>query len=418
MVYVLSKTGQPLMPTEDHRKVRLLLKSGQAKVVQRTPFTIQLFNTTHVYKQDINLGVDAGSKVIGLSATTPKKELFAEEVIIRNDITKLISVRSQHRHSRRNRTIRYRQRRSLNRANSKQKEWISPSVRSKIKYHLKVIDKVYQILPITKLIVETASFDTQKIQHSKIKGIQYQQGPQLGFWNVREYVLFRDNHECQYCHGRSGDNILNVHHIESRQTGGNSPNNLITLCKTCHQQYHNGDIKITCKRLRSMRDASFMSIMKKRLIKILKEKYDNVEETFGYITKYIRINSHLLKTHVIDAKCISKNPLAISTDIIYKAFIVRRHNRKLHQDKIRKGGNRKVVLLPKYVFGFKIFDKVLYKGNIGFIFARRSTGYFDIRNLSGTRICAGASYKKLKLLEKSSTMPIDVIRNVYITGGD
>ena len=42
MVYVLSKNGQPVMPTKNHSKVRLLLKSGKAKVVNRCPFTIQL----------------------------------------------------------------------------------------------------------------------------------------------------------------------------------------------------------------------------------------------------------------------------------------------------------------------------------------------------------------------------------------
>ena len=52
----------------------------------------------------------------------------------------------------------------------------------------------------------------------------------MDFWNVREYVLFRDGHQCQCCKGKSKDPILNVHHIESRMTGGNAPNNLITLC--------------------------------------------------------------------------------------------------------------------------------------------------------------------------------------------
>ena len=42
MVYVLSQHGQPLMPTENHAKVRALLKHGKAKVIQRCPFTIQL----------------------------------------------------------------------------------------------------------------------------------------------------------------------------------------------------------------------------------------------------------------------------------------------------------------------------------------------------------------------------------------
>lgn len=68
-------------------------------------------------------------------------------------------------------------------------------------------------------------------------------GEQLGFWNVREYVFFRDRHTCRCCKGKSKDKILNVHHIESRKTGGDAPNNLITLCESCHKGYHKGDSK-------------------------------------------------------------------------------------------------------------------------------------------------------------------------------
>lgn len=42
MVYVLAQDGAPLMPTKRHGKVRHLLDDGKAKVVKRTPFTIQL----------------------------------------------------------------------------------------------------------------------------------------------------------------------------------------------------------------------------------------------------------------------------------------------------------------------------------------------------------------------------------------
>lgn len=73
MVYVLSKNGQPIMPTENHAKVRLLLKSWKATVVKRTPFTIRLTGTSKTYTQEVTLGVDAGSKHVGLSATTEKK---------------------------------------------------------------------------------------------------------------------------------------------------------------------------------------------------------------------------------------------------------------------------------------------------------------------------------------------------------
>ena len=72
MVYVLSKNGQPIMPTKNHAKVRLLLKSGKAKVVNRCPFTIQLTGVCKTFTQEVSLGVDAGSRHIGLSATTKK----------------------------------------------------------------------------------------------------------------------------------------------------------------------------------------------------------------------------------------------------------------------------------------------------------------------------------------------------------
>lgn len=55
------------------------------------------------------------------------------------------------------------------------------------------------------------------MKNPNISGIDYQNGEQLGFWNVREYVLFRDGHKCSYCKGKSKDLILNIHHIESRK---------------------------------------------------------------------------------------------------------------------------------------------------------------------------------------------------------
>ena len=110
-VFVVNRRNEPLMPCSP-RKSRLLLKQGKAKVVKRTPFTIQLLQTTGETKQDITLGIDAGSKVIGLSATTIKQELYSAEVILRNDIVDLLATRRQNRRSRRAR-LRYRQPRFL-----------------------------------------------------------------------------------------------------------------------------------------------------------------------------------------------------------------------------------------------------------------------------------------------------------------
>ena len=401
MVYILNKDGQPLMPTDRHGKVRRLLKSDKAKVVKRCPFTIQLLYNSTDYTQEISLGIDAGSKHIGVSATTQNRVLYEADVELRNDIVNLLSTRRQNRVNRRSHKTRYRKPRFNNRVSHKKKGWLAPSVRQKINTHLTVVAKVHQILPITRIIVETASFDIQKIKNPDISGAKYQQGEQLDFWNVREYVLFRDGHICQCCKGKSNDRILNVHHIESRKIGGNSPNNLITLCETCHTGYHRGTVKLpkTIHRGMSFRDASFMGIMRWSFYDELKTLYPDVNLTSGYITKSIRIKNNLSKEHYIDARCISGHPLAVSDGTYYYQKKVRCHNRQIHKSTILKGGVRKRNQAPYFVEGFRLFDKVMYEGQECFIFGRRSTGRMDLRLLDGIHINASVSYKKLKLIE-------------------
>ena len=400
MVYVISKNGHPLMPTDRHGKVRRLLKAGKAKVIKRCPFTIQLLYDAANSTQPITLGVDAGSKCIGLSATTDKKELYASEVELRSDIVNLIATKRQYRRSRRSRKTRYRKGRFLNRISSKKEGWITPSVRQKIETHLTVIDKVHKILPITKVIVEVASFDIQKIKNPNIEGAEYQKGEQLGFWNIREYVLFRDGHTCQHCKGKSKDKILNVHHIESRKTGGDAPGNLITLCNECHEKYHKGEIDLKVKRGAKFNDAAFMGIMRWSLYNKLKEIYPDVNITYGYITKNARISHGLEKSHHVDARCISGNLQSKPLGYYFFQKKVRCHNRQIHKATILKGGVRKRNQAEYIVKGFRLFDKVLYQGKECFIFGRRSTGFFDIRMLDGTRVHSSISYKKLNLLEK------------------
>lgn len=209
MVYVLNQNGQPLMPTKNYAKVRVLLKRGKAKVVNKCPFTIQLLYSSTNYTQKVTLGVDSGSKHIGVSATIKDKVLFEADVELRNDIVDLLSTRRELRRSRRNRKTRYRKPRFNNRR--RKDGWLAPSVKQKIDSHLTMVSKVCKILPISNIVVEVASFDIQKIKNPTISGTDYQQGEQLDFWNVREYVLFRDGHICQCCKGKSKDKILNVH---------------------------------------------------------------------------------------------------------------------------------------------------------------------------------------------------------------
>ena len=266
--------------------------------------------------------------------------------------------------------------------------------------------KATGILPVNSITVETASFDIQKIKNPDIAGTGYQQGEQLDFWNVREYVLFRDGHKCQCCKGKSKDPVLNVHHIESRKTGGNAPNNLITLCETCHKGYHNGTVSLPKNIRRGMKfnDAAFMGIMRWTFFNRVKETYEPlgimVNMTYGYITKNTRIEHNLPKDHFIDARCISGHPDAVSDGTVFYQKKVRCHNRQIHKQKILKGGIRKRNQAPYLVKGFRLFEKVKYHGKQYFIFGRRSSGFFDIRTLDGTKVNKGSvSCKKIRSLD-------------------
>jgi N6-L-threonylcarbamoyladenine synthase len=197
--------------------------------------------------------------------------------------------------------------------------------------------------------------------------------------------------------------VLNVHHIESRKTGGDSPDNLITLCETCHKAYHKGKVNLNFRRGVSYRDAAFMGIMRwafyNRLKEVMPEK--EVRMTYGYLTKNTRIKHGLPKTHAVDARCISGNPLAEPLESCFYQKKVRCHNRQLHKMTIGKGGYRKANQAEKYVFGYQLFDKVkMPTGEEGFVMGRRASGSFDIRKLDGSKLSAGISYKKLKPLEK------------------
>lgn len=421
MVYVQNQMGQPLMPTKDHRKVRLLLDSGAAVVVTRTPFTIRLTTRTKTYVQPVILGVDAGSKKIGLSASTKEEELFAAEVTPRNDVVKKLSTRRQFRRARRHRKTRHRKPRLNNRVRSKHKGWLAPSVEVKIQEHITVIKRVCGLVPVGKVVVETAEFDLQLLKAIEDglpvpQGEDYQKGEMLGHYNVRQYVLWRDNYKCRCCGARGKKVKFHVHHLESRKTGGDAPDNLVTVCENCHRKFHNGAIgpdALKRRKRKSTRDAAFMGIMRKTLLERLRSELPvPIIETKGYITKYTRVEILKLdKTHTNDALAIAQGPKGFGarglksipqSGHIYQIRPVRHHNRQLHKATILPGGVRKTNQAQRYVHGFRLFDKVSCQGRECFVWGRRSKGDFLLKLLDGTRVKDGAGHKRIKLLERST----------------
>ena len=301
MVYVLSVEGKPLMPTKRHGKVRRLLKQHLAKVVKTKPFTIQLLYETTSYTQNITLGIDSGYNYIGFSAVTEKEELICGEVKLRDDISELLKERRMYRRIRRNR-LRYRKRRFDNRISTKKEGWLAPSIKHKLDSHVRFVDYLKKILPITNIVVEVANFDTHKLKNPDVAGEGYQQGEQQDFWNVREYVLYRDNYTCQLCGKKN--TILEVHHIGYwKEDRTDRPGNLITLCTKCHSpSNHKAGGKLYGMEpvQKPLKGATFMSTIRWKLVNTLMCDY-----TYGYITKSKRVSLGLEKTHYNDALCIA-----------------------------------------------------------------------------------------------------------------
>ena len=401
MIYVKNKDGKAIMPSERGGRIGYLLRHGKAHVVSRVPFVVQLDYDSTTYTQDVNLGIDAGSKHIGVSASSEKKEMLAAQVELRSDIVKLLSTRRELRRTRRNRKTRYREVRFDNR--KKKDGRLAPSVEQKIESHLKVIRLVHKLLPITKTTIEVGQFDAQKIKNPDINGDEYQQGEQMGFWNVREYVLARDGHKCVHCKGKSKDPILNVHHLESRKTGGNSPSNLVTLCETCHKAYHRGEFDLKIKRGTILRDAAVMNIMRLAVYERAKAEFGNVHLTYGYITKHTRIENGIAKTHAADAFCIAKNVHARKLDSFFMCRCVPRHTRALHVANPKKGGIRRSAIASHKIGKscFQRFDMVRWKGRECFI-SGSTGGRLVLRDIEGVKMHdkQAVNVKTIKFLKR------------------
>lgn len=383
-VYVISKDGQPLMPTSRFGKVRRLLRDKKAKVVSRCPFTIKLlYEPESLVVQEVVLGQDTGSKHIGTACVANDKVLYQSEVILRDNIKKKMDNRRAFRKNRRHRKTRYRKPRFLNRTNSTRKGRLPPSVRSKVQSHIDEIEFCKKILPISKIVLEVSQFDTHLMKNpslifEKVKRWGYQKGFNYEYSSRREAVLYRDNYTCQCCgkkHVR-----LEVHHIIFRNLGGtDDEKNLITLCEKCHKAVHDGILVLTKRPKKlNLKHATHMSIIRSQLLKI----YPDAVETFGFVTKENRNNLNLQKGHFIDACVIAGGGEKFKlNDIIYQKRRVAKGDYQLTRG-VR--GQQKIPVGK--ILGFRKFDKVKYLNQEYFIKGKMSSGFVTLMNIFNDKI--------------------------------
>ena len=316
-------------------QARRLLKSGEAAVWRRYPFTIILKSAvTKPVTTEYQLCIDPGSKVTGLAIVDINRNIvFAADLEHRGQmIKKSLTVRSGFRRGRRTRKIRYRQPRwqnrkravptlgdngwSMVREGKDGKGWIAPSLMSRVYNIYTWTARLTNLYPITSVTYESVKFDTQLINNPDISGVEYQQGDLWGY-EVKEYLLHKHEHKCAYC-GKK-DMPLQVDHIYPKSHGGsNRVDNLAIACKPCNQRKGNtipdniedDRMRRSVKRVQSgkginMLDMSVVNTIRWKIHDTLKSFGLPVIQGTGGKTKYNRTKSGLPKTHYYDAACVS-----------------------------------------------------------------------------------------------------------------
>ena len=167
--------------------------------------------------------------------------------------------------------------------------------------------------------------------------------------------------------------------VHRNNNGSDNNDNLITLCKDCHDKVHSNEIKLSKGKKKSqLKHATQMNSIRMQLLKMLPE----VEETFGFITKEHRQLLNLPKEHYCDAIAIASegNEVAMKTTILYKKCVA-------DGDYQQTKGIRSEQKIPtNKIQGFRKFDKIRYLGKEYFIKGRMSSGYAILMDINNNTI--------------------------------
>jgi 5-methylcytosine-specific restriction endonuclease McrA len=396
-VFVLSQEGKSLMPTTP-RRARLWLKAKRARVVRQDPFTIRLRFATKAHVQPAKVGVDTGSKDVGIAAITNGEVVFQAEVHLRDDITGNMTQRRQFRRNRRARKTRYREARHDNRR--RPDGWLPPSLHSKAEATVKAVRFIASFLPVGRVTVEVGRFDTQKMQNPDIAHLEYHQGELQGYL-LREYVLAKWQRKCAYCEAREVP--LELEHIVPKSRGGsNRASNLTLACHACNRRKGQqtaaefGFADVQAKARVPLKDAAHVSSLKSRVVQDLQAVFgeSQVSIAYGYETKYKRVQVlDLPKSHTNDAVAIAceisevVKPLEMVHQI---RCLARGHYRRfngLHSEH--------KCWAPRKVRGFKLYELVKAKGDVGYIAGRREKGAFVIKDVASGKKLVEVTPRKL-----------------------
>lgn len=368
-------------------------------MLQKYPMTIQLNYDVKAYEEiEIICGIDIGSVHTGIALVMKCENknipIFKGTIEHRKDVKGLMETRKGYRNYKRNHK-RYRKARFNNRASSKRKGRVTPSILQKKQSVLRVINQFIKYVNISEYYLEDVAIDIRALSDGKkLYKWQYQKSNRLDE-NIRKAVILRDNCKCKEC-GKSNC-VLEVHHIIPRRMNGkNNLGNLITLCSNCHQKTEGKEEKFI-KHYQDMINGNNIrfdyaqhvmqgkTYLRQELLKL-----EKVILTTGGDTANKRIDWNIDKTHSNDAIAI--------TDL-------KTNKEQCNiKDWIIKPMRRKSKAKTDNVLGFKHRDIVEYtykngethRGYVTALYTKLSALNFQ----SPTKHCKKVNAKKCKLIYK------------------
>lgn len=419
-VFVVDTDLHLLNPVHPGR-ARILLSSGKAAVLKRSPFTIVLKTSVEQPTlAPLRLKLDPGSNTTGVALVSDQsgQVVFAADLSHRGHAIKdALQSRRGVRRSRRNRQTRYRKPRFSNRR--RPKGWLPPSLQSRISNITSLVQRLQKLCPVSAISMELVKFDLQQMENPEMCGAEYQQGTLAGY-ELREYLLDKWHRTCAYC-GRS-DVPLQIEHIQPKTKGGTKrASNLTLACGPCNQKKGTQDIAVFLKKKPELlarieaqakaplKDAAAVNATRWALFERLKPFGLPIECGSGGLTKFNRTKRGLAKTHWLDAAGVGRStPESIHAEGIVPLCI-----------KASGHGNRQMCGTDKHGFpirhrqrqkvhhGYQTGDLVravvpeplkTAGTHVGRVQAR-ATGSFDITTKPGARV-AGVGYQYCRPIQR------------------
>ena len=192
--------------------------------------------------------------------------------------------------------------------------------------------------------MEYLRFDTRLMQNPDIKGVEYQRGTLMG-WQLRHYILHRDQQRCQYCNKPgTKQRPLTLDHVIPESRGGPTVvGNLVAACGRCNTKKSNrslgellpedperaAQIQQPVDKPVPLASAGHLNSVMSSMLRVLEATGRPITITDGVSTAYTRDQLDVPKSPVNDAACLDlptevNNPSSAVTVLQRQS----RHNRQ------------------------------------------------------------------------------------------